>query len=339
MSQKRASGARERHPDWRSLETANLLVRQSAMSRASLKNRHRAHVLGALATGLALSAGCVAEDTNDSAAEVASVTGDVAATQPPVVPAMLYLAGLPAEDRGEEALGALFAAGSADHVPVGPSTGYPVLFSTLPDLNWLASQLWGGKTFRVVSTETHPNGDPIVRLDNKIIKTPQGGILDLFDAYVTRGSVPALAIGTNSRNETVAPPAGLLAPAAVSFLQQSVRIDDKPSIVLNYFEDRSLPIIRRILDEIREVDPIDCPGVYLGRAHVRRCASLACGELPTAIVDFPSHLTFQTDYAWSFWTYFLLNFGDESSTCDLSAAIARAEQELGTDLPTPPSAQ
>ena len=38
-----------------------------------------------------------------------------------------------------------------------------------------------------------------------------------------------LAIGTNSRSETVAPPAGLLPPAAVSSLQHSVRIDDKPS--------------------------------------------------------------------------------------------------------------
>jgi hypothetical protein len=309
------------------------------MSRATLKNRQRAHVLGALVTGLALSAGCVAEDTNDSTAEVASVPGEVTAAQPPVVPAMQYLSRLPAEDRGEEALGALFASGVADHVPVGPSTGYPVLFSTLPDFNWLASQLWGGKTFRVVSSETHPNGDPIVKLDNKIIKTPAGGVLNLFDAYVTRSTVGALAIGTNGRSETVAPPAGLLAPAAVSFLQQSVRIDDKPSILLNYFEDRTLPIIRRILDEIREIDPVNCPGVYLGRAHVRRCTSLNCGEAPTAIVDFPTHLTFQTDYAWSFWTYFLLNFSDESSVCDLSAAIAAAEQELGADLPAPPPAQ
>src|SRR5262245_36826886 len=103
----------------------------SAMSRPTLKNRHRALVLRALVSGLAF-AGCVAEDTNDSAAEVASVpASELAAVQPPVVPAMQYLSKLPAEDRGEEALGALFAAGVADHVPVGPSTGYPVLFSAL----------------------------------------------------------------------------------------------------------------------------------------------------------------------------------------------------------------
>src|SRR5207253_4009556 len=126
---------------------------------------------------------------------------------------------------GELALGKLFAGGTATYVPVGDGTGYPVLFHSVPELNWLASQLWGGKTFRVTSGATQPNGDPIVRLDNKIIKTPEGGLFNLFDAYVTRNTIGEELVGTNSRGEKVPSPTGALAPAKVSFLKEPVLID------------------------------------------------------------------------------------------------------------------
>jgi len=308
------------------------------MTRTSVTTGHNPRIATTLAACLLAAGGCVADDTLQTSADTEALTGsDVG---PPVIPALQYLAELPAEPHGETALARLFAQGTADHVPVGDGTGYPVLFNTVPELNWFASQLWGGKTFRIVAEGTHPNGDPIVALDNKIIKTPAGALFDLFDAYVTRGTIADLALGVNDRGEVVAPPRGTLPTAAVSFLDESVVIDDRPAVILNYFEDRSLPIIRRILDEIREVDPQGCPGVYLGRAHVRRCTSFACGELPTAIVDFPTKLTFDTRYEWSFWTYFLLNFGQpEGSTCDLAPVIARVEQELGIDLPAAPPAQ
>jgi hypothetical protein len=306
------------------------------MSTAALNNHHRIAVLGTLVTSVLAGAGCVAEDTTASIDEALVSTS----SQPPVTPAMQYLAHLPADSGGEKALGKLFAQGTVSHVPVGDGTGYPVLFNSVPELNWLASQLWGGKTFRVESAETHPNGDPIVRLDNKIIKTPVGGLLNLFDAYVTRGTLAETPVGQNSKGEVVPQPQGTLPLIGISFLSEPVVVDDKPSIWLNYFQDRTLPVIRRILDEIREVDATNCPGLYLGRALARRCTSLSCGELGSPLVDFPEHLTFETKYEWTFWTYFLLNFGQPAgTTCDLSSVISKVETELSIDLPAVPAAQ
>jgi hypothetical protein len=254
-------------------------------------------------------------------------------------PAIRYLAALPAESHGERVLSELFHAGTADEIPIGISNGYPVLFHSLPELNWLASQLWGGKHFRKIGES--PEGEPIVRLDNQIIRTDTGSVFSLFDAYVTKSPVGKVFVGQNDRKETVPAPAGTLAPVQVSFLHDSVAIDDKPSIVLNYFEDESLPIIRRIFDEIREVDAEACPGVYLGRAHVRRCTSLSCAEIPDVLVDTPEEMTFRTRYEWAFWTYFLLDFTPGSS-CDLAPALERARQQLAADgisvsLPPPPA--
>ena len=289
---------------------------------------------GALAACVFAGAGCMADPTLDGSEALASESAAVTSPDavPPVTAEMQYLAHLPADKFGEEALAKLFANGTATYVPTGNGTGYPVLFHSAPELNWLASQLWGGKTFRVISAETHANGDPIVALDNKIIKTPTGGLLNLFDAYVTRSVIADLDIGTNDKGQKVLPPKGTLPLVPVSFLHNPVVIDDKPSIVLNYFGDKSLPVIRRILDEVREVDGAGCKGLYLGRAHARRCVSLSCGELPSLIVDFPENATFDTRYEWGFWTYFLLNFGQpEGQTCDISKAIASAEAQLKAD--------
>jgi hypothetical protein len=316
------------------------------MSGTNLNSHHLKSVLGTMLAGLVAGAGCLSEDVSspeEFATEEAAVT--VAEGAPPVTPAMQYLASLPAAKDGEKALAKLFKHGTATYVPTGSGTGYPVLFHSVPELNWLASQLWGGKTLHVVSADTHPNGDPIVRLDNKIIKTPTGGLLNLFEAYVTRGTIADLKIGVNSRGEVVPPPSGTLNPVPISFLDEAVEIDDQPSVVLNYFEDTTLPVIRRILDEIREVDGAHCPGLFLGRAHARRCTSFNCGEVPSILVDFPERPSLVTRYEWGFWTYFLLNFGQpEGTTCDLAPALATAEQDLqaaGIDahLPAAPAAQ
>lgn len=277
-----------------------------------------------------LATGCIADE-----AEIGASDHAVTAEAPPVTPEMEWLAALPAADGGEQALAALFANGTADHMPTGASTGYPVLFSRVTELNAIAARLWGGKTLRVVPGQDQANGDPVVRLDNKIIMTDDGAMVDAFDADVTRGTVAELAIGTNGRGQTVAPPQGVLPPMYLSFLDESVVIDDRPSVLLNYFEDRSLPVIRRILDEIREIDGEACPGLYLGRAHVRRCTSLNCGELPSPLVDSVSSFTFATRYEWNFWTYFLLNFSDAEATCDLEPALARLT-DGGAALPPRP---
>jgi hypothetical protein len=259
--------------------------------------------------------------------------------QPPVTPTMQYLAHLPADAYGELALGKLFANGTATYVPVGDGTGYPVLFHSVPELDALTSQLWGGKTFRVVSGATQPNGDPVVVLDNKIIKTPDGGLFNLFNAYVTRNPISEETIGKNTKGEIVPAPVGALAPAKVSLLTEAVTIDNKPSVWLNYFGDTTLPIIRRILDEIREIDGANCKGLFLGRAHVRRCTSFGCGEVPTVIVDDIESWTTETRYQWNFWTYFILNFGQPAGqTCDIAAAVQKAQSELraeGYDVTLP----
>ena len=277
---------------------------------------------------------------------VGAMTAPAAAQEvlPPVTPVMTYLSQLPADPYGELALGKLFAAGTATYVPVGNGTGFPVLFHSVPELDALASQLWGGKTFRVTPGQTQPNGDPVVTLDNKIVKLPDGsGLFNLFDAYVTRNVVAAEKVGTNGKGEVVPVPTGALLPAAVSFLKQPVVIDNQPSIWLNYFGDTTLPIIRRILDEIREIDGVHCPGLFLGRAHVRRCTSLDCGEVPSPLVDTIESLTVDTRYQWNFWTYFILNFGQPSGTsCDISAAVQAAQTQLQSEgyaaaLPTPPT--
>ena len=263
-----------------------------------------------------------------------------ASEAPPITPAMLWLAKLPAAPSGEAAMGRLFAHGTATYVPTGESTGYPVSFNRATDLDWLFAELWGGKTFRVVSDTPYPNGDPVVQLDNKIIMTPSGALINAFDAWVTRGPVPELLVGINGRGEKVKPPTGQLSPIYLSFLSDPVTIDNKPSVILNYFIDQSLPIIRRVLDEIREVDGVNCKGLFLGRAHIRRCTSLDCGEYPVPLVDFPNQFSFKTHVTWNFWTYFLLNFGQPAgTTCDISQAIHQAEQELGMSLPVPPAAQ
>ena len=300
-----------------------------------ISNRARILSTGLLVASALAAGGCAVDSDN---LETDTATAAVTTQAPPVTSHMTYLAGLPAAAGGESALAALFAGGTADYVPVGSGTGYPVLFHSVPELDWLASQLWGGKTFRAEPGQFHPNGDPVVRLDNKIIKTPAGAVLNLFDAYVTRSAIKDVAIGVNGKGETVAPPSGVLAPIPVSFLQDAVVIDDKPSVVLDYFDDKSLPVIRRILDEIREVDGANCPGLWIGRAHARRCTSLFCGEVPSVLVDAPSKPTFASNYEWGFWTYFLLNFGGHDGQCDLGPAIARVQQQLGVALPPPPPA-
>jgi hypothetical protein len=275
-------------------------------------------------------AGCTAAPQVDSSPIGRSQAAlSSAADVPLVIPAMEWLANLPADKNGERALAEFFARGTATYVPTGNGTGYPVLFHSVPELDWLGAQLWGGKTLHVIPGASYPNGDPVVRLDNKIIKTPDGAVFNLFDALVTRSTVSALDVGTNSRGEKVLPPSGTLAPVPVSFLKDSVAIDGNPSVLLNYFDDQSLPVIRRILDEIREIDGANCKGLFLGRAHARRCVSLSCGEAASPIVDFPKTLSLETQYEWGFWTYFILNFGQQS--CDLGPALDGIKKQLVAD--------
>ncbi len=313
-----------------------------------IEPRNRRSALAALSSvAFLVAAGCASEPEPVGSGELGTfwTPSPPRAPIPPITPSMEYLAELPTDVHGEHALARLFANGSATYVPVGPATGFPVVVEVLPELNWLMSQLWGGKTFRVVSDDTHPNGDPIVRLDNMILRTETGGLLDLFDAYVTRGVLDEQIVGVNRRGEVVPPPIGPVETFYLSFFEEPVEVDGQPSVLLDYFEDstKGLTVIRRIYDEIREIDADACPGLFLGRAFIRSCRSLACGEALSTIADFPeAPVTTKTRYEWTFWTYFLLNFGQPDGQCDLGPAVELAQAELeaqglDAELPLPPA--
>ncbi len=310
--------------------------------RSVVVSKGRRAVVALSTVALVWAGGCANEPEAAGSGELATFAAS-GGPIPPVTPAMYYLAELPTEAYGERALARLFAGGSATYVPVGPAAGYPVVVEVLPELDWMMSQLWGGKTFRVVSSETHPNGDPIVRLDNMILRTESGGLLDLFDAYVTRGILDEQIVGTNGRGELVPPPIGSVETFYLSFFEEPVEVDGEPSVLLDYFEDATpgLTLIRRIYDEIREIDVDACRGLFLGRAFIRSCRSLGCGEALSTIADFPeAPLAYQTRYEWTFWTYFLLNFGQPGGQCDLGPALERVEAELvaeGLDVSLPPT--
>lgn len=212
-------------------------------------------------------------------------------------------------------------------------------------INWFASGFWGGKTLTHhtgMDAEPlfHDNGDPVVTLTNKVLTVPENfrrffgldpedpSLLDVFDAEVTLNPLLAcdqvadgercLEIG-DLKGEPLDPPSGTVEPYFLSLFRDGIAIDDKPSVTLNYYADDGLfPsndwfdldfTIGRILDEVREVDEENCPGLWLGRAHIR-------------------HPIFQRQ--WRFWTYFTLDFGRaEGQTCDLGPLA----DELGIEPP------
>ncbi|HVJ93972.1 MAG TPA: hypothetical protein VM580_29485, partial [Labilithrix sp.] len=125
-----------------------------AMKPSCTKRHSRTHtpILAALIAFAIPLAACTASTEQDPVEVQASVDSALGHGRPPVIPAMKWLARLPAQVHGERAMGRLFANGTATYVPVGTGTGYAALFQRAPQLNWLPSQLWGGKTFGIVST-------------------------------------------------------------------------------------------------------------------------------------------------------------------------------------------
>jgi hypothetical protein len=208
----------------------------------------------------------------------------------PPTPGLLRL-----QDLSEAQLAALFAGGGATRIPLGVGRGWPLLAGRSRTglnsaFNRVASVLWAGKTLEHRRDESGrpqyrpagPDGvaDPVVTLTNRI-----AGVADVFKAEVTRQPVAGVRIDPAG---TVAPPrqGERLAPYLLSVFADPIPIDERPSVLLNYNADVT-PVINRVLDEIREVDAALCPGLYLGRAHIRPL----------------------TQDGWQFWTYFALDFG------------------------------
>ncbi len=171
--------------------------------------------------------------------------------------------------RSERQLAALFARGSADAIPTGRNTGMPLLLG----LDWLApafSQIYVGSIWEPRTDSTgapilRPSGDPMVTLRDAWLRSNNGHLVTLFEADVTRSSLAAVHVAPN-----IPAPSGPSRPhPLLPIYRERLVIDNKPSLFVNYNADPA-PVINRILDEIREVDPVNCPGLYLGRAHYRR---------------------------------------------------------------------
>jgi hypothetical protein len=171
--------------------------------------------------------------------------------------------------RSERELGRLFAAGRADSIPTGRNTGTPLLLG----LDWLApalSQIYVGSIWEPSLDPSgapivRPNGDPAITLRDAWLRSADGHLVTLFKANVTRGSRANVVITANRRPPTTPSRPHPLLP----IYRERLTLDGKPSLFVDYSADPA-PVINRILDEIREVDPETCPGLYLGRAHYFR---------------------------------------------------------------------
>jgi len=162
--------------------------------------------------------------------------------------------------RSERELSAIFAAGTADRIPIGANDGTPLLLG----LDWLApklSAIYVGSIWEALDGE-RANGDPVVRLRDAWLRTRDGHLVTKFTADVFRDRLANVAVAGRAGPRTAS-----RAHPFVPIFRERLAIDGKPSIFVNYHDDPT-PVINRILDEIREVD--GRPGLFLGRAHYRR---------------------------------------------------------------------
>lgn len=150
--------------------------------------------------------------------------------------------------RSERELAKLFARGRADAIPSGRNNGTPLLLG----LDWLApafSQIYVGSIW-----EPMPDGS--IKLRDAWLRSGDGHLVTLFEANVMRGVLSDVTVP--SRPHPLIP-----------IYRDRLAFDGKPSLFVDYSADPT-PVINRILDEIREVDPTNCPGLFLGRAHYQR---------------------------------------------------------------------
>ena len=196
--------------------------------------------------------------------------------------------------KNETELAAIFAAGTAERVPLGDNNGIPVLphnKKLIPSLAKLyVGSIWEQQESGSGEPLFYDNGDPVVLLRDKFLRTSNGHLLTKYEADVTRGLVKDVAVAPG-----VTLPTGQSNPhPLIPFFTKTIVIDGKPSLFVNYRRD-PMPIVNRILDEIREVDAANCPGLFLGRAHYRR-----------PLLD-----------QWVYLYYFALDFSETGTSCNL----------------------
>ena len=184
--------------------------------------------------------------------------------------------------RNERELAALFADGTADHVPIGRNDGLPLLLG----LDWLApkiSRVYVGSIWEPMG-ELGADGDPEIRLRDAWLRTRDGHLVTKFEAEVSRGVLDAIEGGPTGRSRS---------HPLIPIYRDRLELDGRPSLFVDYQRDPT-PVINRILDEIREVDAERCPGLFLGRAHYLRPG----GE-------------------WVYLYWFALDFGSGGEVCEL----------------------
>jgi hypothetical protein len=171
--------------------------------------------------------------------------------------------------RSETELARLFAHGRADTIPTGRNDGAPLMLG----LDWLApalSQIYVGSIWEPVTDAAgapivRPGGDPVITLRDAWLRDGDDHLVTLFEADVTRETLASVVVAPG-----IAPPRTASRPhPLVPIYRNRLVMDGQPSLFVNYHDDPT-PVINRILDEIREVDPVGCPGLYLGRAHYLR---------------------------------------------------------------------
>jgi hypothetical protein len=186
--------------------------------------------------------------------------------------------------RSEKELAALFGASEATDIPLGDNDGIPLLPRHRAIIPALA-KIYVGSTW----TRTAAGHE----LRDKFGRTEDGHLVTLFRGEITRGKLADVRVAWG-----VMPPSSGSAPHPLSPFREKLVLDGKPSLFVDYSEDKT-PIVNRILDEIRPVSSA-CRGLYLGRAHFLRTAG---------------------DWVYLYW--FALDFGGGCDAWTLDAELAR----------------
>lgn len=202
-------------------------------------------------------------------------------------------------ERSEAELAALFAAGSATHIPTGVARQQPLVSWYAAGLSPIVQLLFQGTDWRqLTDAEGAPRfdagGEPEIKVYSVYLGWLNAPYVAEYAGVASRSTVAELEPISGA-----APPEGWIWPHWLSPYREPIRIDDRPSVFVDY-QGEPTPILGRAIDEFREVDPEGCPGLYLVRTHYLRSS-------------------WWDD--WAFLFYLASDFGPADRTCDLDRLL------------------